>query len=128
MQEPATVTRQLRQIVDGGVRLAIDDFGTGHSSLSRLQQFPISTLKIDRTFVHQVDNRTGSSLVQAVVELAHALGMLTVAEGVETLHQQHRLNELGADLSQGYLHHRPMDLDDVTALLVDRISTTMPLR
>ncbi|MBS1839184.1 MAG: EAL domain-containing protein, partial [Actinobacteria bacterium] len=71
---------------------------------------------------------TGSSLVKAVVELAHALDMVAVAEGVETAQQQQRLDEIGADLSQGYLHHRPMDLASVTALLVGRASVALPLR
>lgn len=128
MQDPATVARQLHRIRDTGIRLAVDDFGTGHSSLARLQQFPISTLKIDRTFVQQVEGRTGASLVLAVVQLAHALEMLAVAEGVETAEQQDRLNDLGVDLAQGYLHHRPLEPDAVTALLAGSAVTTAPLR
>lgn len=128
MQEPAMVARQLQEIRGSGIRLAIDDFGTGHSSLSRLQQFPINTLKIDRTFVQQVEDPRGSSLVLAVVELAHALEMLTVAEGVETEAQQEQLVRLGADLSQGFLHHRPMEVGSVTALLREQSWTVAPLR
>lgn len=128
MQEPAMVARQLRHIRSSGVRLAIDDFGQGHSSLARLQQFPIDSLKIDRSFVQRVEDRTGWSLVLAVVELAHALEMLTVAEGVETTRQQSLLNELGADLAQGYLHYRPMGADAVTELLSARSRSTAQLR
>lgn len=128
LQEPATVARQLNQIRDGGIRLAIDDFGTGHSSLARLKQFPIDTLKIDRTFVCQVEDPAGSSLVRAVVDLAHALDMLTVAEGVETREQQRCLDVVGADLAQGFLYHRPMTADTATALLAEQITSTSPLR
>lgn len=119
MQDPAVVASQLREIRRTGVRLAIDDFGTGHSSLSRLQQFPIDSLKIDRSFVQQVQGRTGSSLVLAVVQLAHTLDMLTVAEGVETPDQLARLDELGADLVQGYLYYRPMDAESAMRLLLE---------
>jgi len=120
MQDPTSVARQLRDIRRTGVRLAIDDFGTGHSSLSRLQQFPIDSLKIDRSFVQQIHGRTGSSLVLAVVQLAHTMDMLTVAEGVETEEQLARLDELGADLVQGYLYYRPMDAESALKLLLER--------
>jgi diguanylate cyclase (GGDEF)-like protein/PAS domain S-box-containing protein len=118
MQDPATVARQIRAVRRSGVHLAIDDFGTGHSSLARLQQFPIDSLKIDRSFVSTVGDRTGSSLVLAIVQLAHTLDMLTVAEGVQTPEQQARLDELGSDLSQGFLHHRPIPAEEVLPLLL----------
>ncbi len=128
MQDPASVVRQIRSIRRRGVHLAIDDFGTGHSSLARLQQFPITTLKIDRTFVQHVGDRTGSSLVEAIVQLAHTLGMLTVAEGVETEAQQQRLVEIGADLCQGFLFHRPMPADELTPILARQSLAASPLR
>ena len=128
MQDPSAVVRQIRMIRRSGIHLAIDDFGTGHSSLGRLQEFPISSVKIDRSFVQHVVDRTGSSLVKAIVDLAHALGMVKVAEGVETELQQDLLNELGADLSQGYLHHRPMSAEDMVTLLTSVPASTSPLR
>jgi EAL domain-containing protein (putative c-di-GMP-specific phosphodiesterase class I) len=118
MQDPSTVARQIRTVRRSGVHLALDDFGTGHSSLARLQQFPIDSLKIDRSFIQSVEDRTGSSLVLAIVQLAHTLGMLTVAEGVETPEQQERLDGLGSDLSQGFLHHRPIPAEDVLEVLM----------
>ena len=120
MQDPSTVARQIRHVRRSGVHLAIDDFGTGHSSLARLQQFPIDSLKIDRSFVQSVEDRTGSSLVLAIVQLAHTLGMLTVAEGVETPEQQACLDQLGSDLSQGFWHSRPIPSEDVLEVLVRR--------
>lgn len=117
MQDPSVVARQIRAIRRHGVHIAIDDFGTGHSSLARLQQFPINTLKIDRAFVHQVEDHTGRSLVRAIVQLAHTLNMLTVAEGVETAIQQQRLDEVGVDLAQGFLYHRPLPAEEIAELL-----------
>ncbi len=128
MQDPATVVRQIRQIRRRGIHLAIDDFGTGHSSLARLQQFPIDSLKIDRSFVHNVEGATGASLVRAIVQLAHTLEMLTVAEGVETPEQQARLEELGADLSQGFLFHRPVPAAQIAELLAAESGLLAPLR
>ena len=119
MQDPSSVARQIRHVRRSGVHLAIDDFGTGHSSLARLQQFPIDSLKIDRSFVSSVEDRTGSSLVLAIVQLAHTLGMLTVAEGVETPEQQACLDALGSDLSQGFWHYRPIPAEDVLDVLLD---------
>ena len=117
MQDPSVVARQIRAIRRHGVHIAIDDFGTGHSSLARLQQFPINTLKIDRAFVQQVEDHTGRSLVRAIVQLAHTLNMLTVAEGVETAIQQQRLDEVGVDLAQGFLYHRPLPAEEIAELL-----------
>lgn len=122
MQDPGTVVRQIRQIRRKGVHLAIDDFGTGHSSLARLQQFPIDSLKIDRSFVQNLGSRTGVSLVRAIVQLAHTLGMVTVAEGVETVEQQRRLDDLGADLSQGFLFHRPGPPERVADLVSEQMA------
>ena len=116
-QDPSVVARQIRAVRRQGIHIAIDDFGTGHSSLARLQQFPINTLKIDRAFVQQVEDRTGRSLVEAIVQLAHTLGMTTVAEGVETARQQEQLDDIGADLAQGFLYHRPVPAIEVAELL-----------
>ena len=95
-----TILHQLRGI---GVRIALDDFGTGYSSLSYLKRFPFDKIKIDRCFVSDVDAAGGSSIVQAVVNIAAALDTTTVAEGVETEAQRTLLRELGCTEMQGYL-------------------------
>jgi len=97
-----------------GVTLAIDDFGTGFSSLSYLQKFPISTLKIDRSFVHKLQNRSdGSCIVDAIVSMAHGLHMNIVAEGVEHETQLSYLRSLGCNIAQGYLFGAAASLDDL---------------
>jgi EAL domain-containing protein (putative c-di-GMP-specific phosphodiesterase class I) len=92
-----------------GLRLAIDDFGTGYSALSYLQRFPISVLKIDRSFIQGMA-RSGerSALVRAILALGQALGLNVVAEGIETNEQREQLQALGCDLGQGYLFARPV--------------------
>ena len=92
-----------------GVGLSIDDFGTGYSSLAYLTRLGADELKIDRSFVvNMVDNPDDATVVKSIVELGHNLGMRVVAEGVETVATATRLAELGCDIIQGYLHHRPM--------------------
>ncbi|MBX9833932.1 MAG: EAL domain-containing protein, partial [Burkholderiaceae bacterium] len=95
-----------------GVLLSIDDFGTGYSSLSYLRQLPAKQLKIDRSFILDIDHSADArSIVDAVIKLAHALGLSVVAEGVETAAQRDILLELGCDEMQGYLFARPMTSD-----------------
>ncbi|HWQ15376.1 MAG TPA: EAL domain-containing protein [Roseiflexaceae bacterium] len=103
----------IRQLKALGVHIAIDDFGTGYSSLSYLQRLPIDTIKIDRTFLEGVDAAGGQgansrALLQAIVSLAHTLGMGVVAEGVETEGQRAVLQQIGCDWMQGYLFSPPM--------------------
>jgi len=102
-----------------GVRVAVDDFGTGWSSLSRLASSQWDALKIDRSFVAQVtdDSSEVAQVVAATVAMAHALGMLTVAEGVETEEERDRVRDLGCDIAQGYLLARPLPADDVLPVL-----------
>ncbi|GJG86542.1 hypothetical protein tb265_17230 [Gemmatimonadetes bacterium T265] len=112
MRDPARVLATLNALTALGVQLAIDDFGTGYSSLSYLQRFPLAALKIDKSFVDGLAlggaaGAQASGLVRAVVQMAAALGLQTVAEGVETAAQHATLRALGCDLAQGYLFGRP---------------------
>jgi diguanylate cyclase (GGDEF)-like protein/PAS domain S-box-containing protein len=111
-----------------GVRLAIDDFGTGYSSLNYLKQLPVDIIKIDKTFVDQVDTDADDvALVDAVVGLGQALRLQTVAEGIETNGQWLMLRQIGCDQGQGYLFGRPGDAALVTALLArETTAVTVP--
>lgn len=98
-----------------GVRLSIDDFGTGYSSLSYLQKFPVDFLKIDRSFVESLNATDDSrAIVQAIITLAHSLGLQTIAEGTETPEQVDILLAMGCDKAQGYLYARPQAADSLT--------------
>lgn len=97
---------KLRELRALGVRVALDDFGTGYSSLSYLRQLPVQVLKVDRSFVSALDDE-GVTLVQAVVTMAHGLGLMVVAEGIEEAGQAETLRTLRCDLGQGYLFGRP---------------------
>ncbi len=112
MADPDEAGRTLDALHGLGVKLAIDDFGTGYSSLTYLRQFPIDALKVDRSFVAGVsENIKDTTIVGAVVALAHALGIPAVAEGVETAAQAAQLTDLGCDLAQGYLWGKPQPAD-----------------
>ena len=114
-QRALVVLGDLKRI---GIKLALDDFGTGYSSLSYLKNFPIDIVKIDRTFVTDIEADPSShAIVLAVIELAHSLGMTVVAEGVETDSQRDQLAELGADYGQGYYYARPMPAVAIEDLL-----------
>jgi diguanylate cyclase (GGDEF)-like protein len=107
----------LHQLRDVGIRIALDDFGTGYSSLSYLQRFPFDKIKIDRCFVNDLAEAGGSSIVQAVVNIAAARHMTTTAEGVETQRQQELLRALGCTEMQGYLFSAPKPAERVREIL-----------
>jgi EAL domain-containing protein (putative c-di-GMP-specific phosphodiesterase class I) len=107
----------LHQVRALGVRIALDDFGTGYSSLSYLQRFPFDKIKIDRCFVNDLTTRGGASIVQAVVNIAAARDMMTLAEGVETSEQREALHALGCKEMQGFLFSRPVPATDILRLL-----------
>jgi EAL domain-containing protein (putative c-di-GMP-specific phosphodiesterase class I) len=99
-----------------GVRLIIDDFGTGYSSLARLKGLPVTSLKIDRSFIDGLGRDSSDrSIVSAISHMAHSLGLDIIAEGVETAKQLEILHELGAQMGQGYLWSRPMPAEEIAS-------------
>jgi EAL domain-containing protein (putative c-di-GMP-specific phosphodiesterase class I) len=107
----------LHQLKALGIQLSIDDFGTGYSSLSYLHYLPIDTLKIDRSFVHNVDcDPEKIEIIRTIIALAWNLGMNVVAEGVETKKQMYQLQALECEFGQGYLFSRPVDANAAKAL------------
>ncbi|MDP3871958.1 MAG: EAL domain-containing protein [Methyloversatilis sp.] len=113
MQEPQSALAKLAALKALGLTLSIDDFGTGYSSLSTLKQFPIDLLKIDRSFVRDLpDDESDASIVDAILAMAHALGLRVVAEGVETEAQRQFLVQRKCGLMQGYLFSRPLPAED----------------
>ncbi len=118
MNDVITARRSLEALRGLGVGVALDDFGTGYSSLSLLRQLPVSRLKVDRSFVRHLAERSDDLAIAAsIINLAHALGMETVAEGVETLEQRRLLDQLGCPLGQGFLWSKALPLGEVIALL-----------
>ena len=116
------ISARLTELKALGVRLAIDDFGAGYTSLSHLRWFPIDVLKLDKAFVQGLGReKRDASIAEAVIGLAHALGMTTVAEGIETPEQLHVLAELGCDLGQGWLFAPAAPPQDAAALMGARL-------
>jgi EAL domain-containing protein (putative c-di-GMP-specific phosphodiesterase class I) len=114
MVQPARAASTIRLLRQHGIRLAIDDFGTGHSSLGRLRELPVTTLKIDRSFVADLPHDRGAAaIVSAIIQLAHSLGVQPLAEGIETREQLEFLIAHGCTLGQGYLLGRPVPADDL---------------
>ncbi len=113
MHDPEHSLEILNRLARMKVQLSVDDFGTGYSSLSYLKRLPVTQLKIDRSFVHDmVRDEDDDMIVRSTIDLAHNLGLTTVAEGVEDRHTLGRLNELNCDMVQGYLISRPLSGDD----------------
>jgi len=111
------VAEQLLALTDAGIKVALDDFGTGYSSLSYLQKFDIDFVKIDQSFVRSlIPVCTDLALCQAIIVMAHALGMQVIAEGVETEQQRELLVAAGCDYGQGYLFSRPVPPSDFEVL------------
>ncbi len=118
MESTDVVSAVLAELKQLGTQLAIDDFGTGYSSLSYVHRFPLNSLKIDRSFVREMDEKGDrSEIVRAIVNLAHNLGLDVIAEGVETQSQLDHLTTLGCDYGQGYLFSMPVPAEAATALV-----------
>jgi EAL domain-containing protein (putative c-di-GMP-specific phosphodiesterase class I) len=110
--------RTLNQLRDLGIRISLDDFGTGYSSLSYLHRFPISRIKIDRSFVQRLPEDPGSaSIVRAIAQLGESLHLKVTAEGIETLEQLSFITDQGCDHVQGFLISRPIPTGDFVRLL-----------
>ncbi|MFI9238337.1 putative bifunctional diguanylate cyclase/phosphodiesterase [Streptomyces sp. NPDC053079] len=114
--------QQLQALSDMGVAIAIDDFGTGYSNLAYLSRLPVSTLKLDGSFVHgfrteEHPNPADETIVEALVQLAHRLGLTVTAECVESAEQAERLGRIGCDTGQGWFYSRPVPADRISALL-----------
>jgi diguanylate cyclase (GGDEF)-like protein/PAS domain S-box-containing protein len=121
MRDTAQSTRVMHRLRELGVQLSIDDFGTGYSSLSYLNRLPVHALKIDRSFVEEAEKPENTlPTLQAVVNLAHSLGLTVVGEGVERLSQLRLLEQAGCDVIQGHLFGRPFSADSATQMLAKR--------
>jgi EAL domain-containing protein (putative c-di-GMP-specific phosphodiesterase class I) len=109
MADPQRALGILNELHDMGLRLSIDDFGTGYSSLAYLKKLPVSELKIDKSFVTNMENdRDDAIIVHSTIDLAHNMGLTVVAEGVENLATLDMLQSLGCDFLQGYYISRPL--------------------
>ncbi len=123
MESGEDAWEMLRELKELGVKLAIDDFGTGYSSLAHLRGFPIDVLKIDRTFVDGLGRTPqDASIAAAIISLAHALGLQTIAEGIETDAQLELLADLGCDVAQGNLFARPRPIAEAAELVGRRLT------
>src|SRR5665647_1098058 len=112
------VAIDLQQLLDMGVHVSIDDFGTGYSSLSYVKRFPVDSLKVDRSFIRDVPQDADDvAITQAIIAMAHSLGLKVIAEGVETEEQLDFLRELKCDQVQGYIFSEPISADEFAALL-----------
>ena len=118
MREGTAATQTLERLLDLGIRLSLDDFGTGYSSLGYLSRTRFSTIKIDRSFVQAAATgvKEAIAIIRAVVALAQSLGMATTAEGVETEHEHHMVQDLGCTKVQGYYFGRPLPVEEARLL------------
>ena len=118
MEDPDLAKSVLHRLKEMGISLDIDDFGTGYSSLSYLHQFPFDTLKIDRSFVHQMfEDQACAGIVRSIILLAQNLNLTINAEGIETGQQLKALRQLGCQFGQGYLFSKPLCKEDAETLL-----------
>ena len=123
IRSPNQAIDQLEQLCRMGVTIAIDDFGTGYSALSYLHKFPIHTIKIDQTFVREIQSANGHyPVVLAIISIAKGLGLRLIAEGVETIIQSRYLEQSGCATMQGYLYHQPLSSEQFSQTLHNKIS------
>jgi EAL domain-containing protein (putative c-di-GMP-specific phosphodiesterase class I) len=119
------ILNKLLKLRDAGIQVAIDDFGTGYSSLAYLKKFDIDYLKIDQSFVRNLETDPNDmALSEAIIVMAHTLGLKVIAEGVETEGQRKLLAAAGCDYAQGYLFSKPVPPEEFEALLKSRLSVS----
>lgn len=122
LDSPHTAQMLLKEIQSRQIQLAIDDFGIGYSSLSYLHQFPVHTLKIDQSFVRKLDSDDSiEPIIRAMIDLAHNLNMIVIAEGIEEDFQRIKLKEFGCDLGQGYFFAKPLSVKHATTFIQKQI-------
>lgn len=127
MQSPESSIRTLYDLKKLGIRISLDDFGTGHSSLSYLKRFPIDTLKIDQSFVHDINSDPDTAaIVTAIIAMAHSLRLKVIAEGVELSEQAHFLRRYGCDQMQGFLIKPPVAARDFIAAMTEGVLSPDP--
>ena len=124
MEHQSDIVTPLKTISDSGYTLLIDDFGTGYSSLARLRALPLQGLKIDRSFINDLNTVEGLQMVKAIIAIAHSLNLHIVAEGIEEVEQFSTLAELNVDKVQGYLFSKPLEYLDAISIIN---SETVPL-
>ena len=118
MEDADGTLSTLRALRDAGIRLALDDFGTGWSSLSYLRHLPLTTLKVDQSFVHGMpDDKESMAIIRTIVSLAKNLGFSVTAEGIETAGQMQAIRELCCDKAQGHYLSKPIPFGELLALL-----------
>lgn len=125
IEDRESAIKTLKKLKTLGVQVQIDDFGTGYSSLSYLHTLPVDALKIDRSFVNQIDaedNLAGVEIIQTIISLGRELGKKVIAEGVETQNELEKLTEMGCGYIQGYLISKPMDKTMAKNFLLNEIT------
>ena len=125
MRDPEQALAVLQRLRGCGISLSVDDFGTGYSSLAQLQRLPVQELKIDQSFIRNLDETSGDAvIVRSTIEMSHKLGLKVVAEGVEYEHCLKLLESWGCDTVQGYLISRPLPTEAFERWLVNsRVSS-----
>ncbi|MEA2508501.1 MAG: hypothetical protein QOG21_583, partial [Actinomycetota bacterium] len=122
------VSAELQELHDKGVHIAIDDFGTGFSSIGHLRRFPVDLIKVDRSFVQGVGhNLKDTAITTSLANLAHALGVRAIAEGIESSEQLQSVRDLGCDLAQGFLFARPVSANAMGKVLAEKRDSSSPL-
>jgi EAL domain-containing protein (putative c-di-GMP-specific phosphodiesterase class I) len=119
LEDRPEIAEKLLQFRNAGIQISLDDFGTGYSAMAYLKKFPIDFLKIDQSFVRDMATDPGDlAIVEAIIVMAHKLGLKVIAEGVETVEQRDLLLAAGCDYGQGYLFARPLPVADLMRKLL----------
>ena len=121
MHDPQGAIAIMERLHEHGIRMSIDDFGTGYSSLNYLKKFKVYKIKIDQSFMREISSRVEDrAIVAAIISMSKSLGLLTIAEGVETFEQLAFLSEQGCDEAQGYYYSKPLPATEFEAFLAHR--------